>query len=191
MGDTLPPKAEGACLGRSVTSWTSGSTDIARTSPYFNALSSNGAEAAPSAAGRNKFFNTIQVDGAPFNDQFGASQTGPGGQAGAQPISLETINEVQLVVAPYNVRQGGFSGGGINAVTKSGSNQLYGTGYGFGQTSNLVGAIPAVIGSQATRIGAFSSHQLEEVWVDRWSATAFSFSRMWKASGSRRRPASR
>jgi hypothetical protein len=135
-------------------------TDIARTSPYFNALSSNGADPAPSVAGRNKFFNTIQVDGAPFNDLFGASQTGPGGQAGAQPISLDTINEVQLVVAPYDVRQGGFSGGGINAVTKSGSNQLHGTGYGFGQTSGLVGAIPAVIGSPTTRIGAFSSHQV-------------------------------
>jgi hypothetical protein len=135
-------------------------TDIARTSPYFNALSTNGADAAPSVAGRNRFFNTIQVDGAPFNDMFGASQTGPGGISGAQPISIDTINEVQLVVAPYDVRQGGFSGGGINAVTKSGSNELHGTGYGFGQTSSLVGAIPAVIGSQTTRVASFSNHQL-------------------------------
>ena len=129
-------------------------TDIARTSPYFNALSSNGADPAPSVAGRNRLFNTIQVDGGAFNDLFGASQTGPGGISGAQPISLDTINEVQLVVAPYDVRQGGFSGGGINAVTKSGSNELHGTGYGFGQTSGLVGAIPAVIGSQTTRVAA-------------------------------------
>src|SRR5262245_51222027 len=98
-------------------------TDIARTSPYFNPLSTNGADPAPSVAGRNKYFNSIQVDGAPFNDVYGASQTGPGGQAGAQPISLDAITEVQLVVAPYDVRQGGFSGGGINAVTQSGSNQ--------------------------------------------------------------------
>ena len=135
-------------------------TDIARTSPYFNAMSTNGGDPAPSVAGRNKLFNTIQVDGAAFNDLFGASQTGPGGVSGAQPISVDTINEVQLVVAPYDVRQGGFSGGGLNAVTKSGSNEFHGTGYGFGQTSSLVGAIPAVIGSQTTRIGAFSSHQL-------------------------------
>jgi hypothetical protein len=135
-------------------------TDIARSSPYFNSLSTNGADPAPSVAGRNRFFNSIQVDGAPFNDLFGASQTGPGGLTGAQPISLDTISEVQLVVAPYDVRQGGFSGGGINAVTKSGTNELHGTGYGFGQTSGLVGAIPAVIGSQTTRIGAFSNYQL-------------------------------
>jgi hypothetical protein len=166
-------------------------TDIARTSPYFNALSSNGAEAAPSVAGRNKFFNTIQVDGAPFNDQFGASQTGPGGQAGAQPISLETINEVQLVVAPYDVRQGGFSGRGINAVTKSGSNQLHGTGYGFGQTSNLVARFQRSSDRRRQGLARSAVISSEEVWVDRWSATAFSFSRMSKAPGSRRRPASR
>jgi hypothetical protein len=135
-------------------------TDIARTSPYFNALSSNGADPAPSVAGRNRLFNTIQVDGAAFNDLFGASQTGPGGTSGAQPISVDVINEVQLVVAPYDVRQGGFSGGGINAVTKSGSNQLHGTGYDFGLTSRLVGGIPAVIGSQTTRIASFSNYQL-------------------------------
>ena len=63
----------------------------------------------------------------------------PGGQTETQPISLDAIQEIQLVVSPYDVRQGGFSGGGINAITKSGTNALHGTAYYFGRNQDWVG----------------------------------------------------
>ncbi len=83
---------------------------------------------AISVAGRNNRYNNVQIDGAVNNDVFGLAASGtPGGQTEAQPISLDAIQELQLVVSPYDVRQGGFSGGGINAITKSGTNDLRGT----------------------------------------------------------------
>ena len=103
--------------------------DLAKTSVYFNAT--GGVEGSDpttlSIAGRNNRYNTVQIDGAVNNDLFGLSPTGsPNGQAEAQPISLEAIQEVQLLISPYDVRQGGFSGGGVNAITKSGSNAWHG-----------------------------------------------------------------
>src|SRR5262249_49739556 len=99
-------------------------TDVARISPLFVAQGSGAGEgpAALSVAGNSYRYNSLQIDGAVNNDLFGlASSAGtPGGTAETQPISLDAIQEIQLVVAPYDVRQGGFSGGGINAITKSG-----------------------------------------------------------------------
>ncbi len=119
-------------------------TDFARVSPYFNQTNQNGADSFLSVAGRNNRYNSIQIDGAANNDVFGLSDSGtPGGQTGAQPISLDALEELQLVVAPYDVRQGGFSGGGLNAVTKSGSNALNGTAYAFGRNESLVGSLPS------------------------------------------------
>ena len=82
-----------------------------------------------SVAGNSPRYNSLQIDGAANNDLFGlASSAGaPGGTAETQPISLDAIQEIQLVVSPYDVRQGGFTGGGINAVTKSGTNSIRGT----------------------------------------------------------------
>jgi hypothetical protein len=120
--------------------------DFARTSPYFSiSPDSAGTDAFMSVAGRNPRYNSIQIDGAVNNDVFGIPSTGtPGAQTGAQPISLDAIQEVQLVVAPYDVRQGGFTGGGLNAVTKSGGNSFTGTGYWFGRNEHLVRSIPAI-----------------------------------------------
>ncbi len=91
-----------------------------------------GATGAPvlSVAGNSFRYNSLQIDGADNNDLFGlASSAGaPGGAAETQPVSLDAIREIQLVVSPYDVRQGGFSGGGINAITKSGTNEFHGTG---------------------------------------------------------------
>ena len=135
--------------------------DFARTSPYFNATSSGG-ETFLNVAGRNNRYNSIQIDGAVNNDVFGLSATGaPGGQTGAQPVSLDAIQEIQLVVSPYDVRQGGFSGGGINAITKSGANNLNGTAYYFGRNQKLVGTIPSVINkNQDTKVGSFRDQQM-------------------------------
>jgi len=82
-----------------------------------------------SGGGQNNRFNAIQIDGSLANDVFGLSATGqPGGQAGAKQISLEAIKEYQILLSPFDVRQGYFSGFMINAVTKSGSNDFHGTG---------------------------------------------------------------
>ena len=79
-----------------------------------------------SVAGNSYRYNALQIDGAANNDLFGlaGSAGAPGGAAETQPISLDAIQEIQLVVSPYDVRQGGFSGGGINAITKSGTNSV-------------------------------------------------------------------
>jgi hypothetical protein len=118
-------------------------TDIARISPLFVAQGSGGGDgpAALSVAGNSYRYNSLQIDGAVNNDLFGlASSAGtPGGTAETQPISLDAIQEIQLVVTPYDVRQGGFSGGGINAITKSGTNDIHGTAFFFGRNQSWVG----------------------------------------------------
>jgi len=89
-------------------------------------------------AGRDGRLNNIQVDGATMRNSFGLStDLLPGGDA--QPISLDAIQEVQVNIAPYDVRQSGFTGAGINAVTRSGTNQLTGSAYGFYRNENFNG----------------------------------------------------
>jgi hypothetical protein len=121
-----------------------GIEDFARLNPYFASTAIGGTNSnALSVAGRNNRYNNIQIDGAVNNDLFGLAANGaPGGQADTQPISLDAIQEVQLLVAPYDVRQAGFSGGGINAVTRSGANQFSGTAYWFTRNQSLVGDGP-------------------------------------------------
>jgi hypothetical protein len=117
--------------------------DIVRVSPYFTSIGLNADPQSISVAGRNNRYNNIQIDGAVNNDVFGLADSGvPGGQTETQPVSLDAIQELQLVVSPYDVRQGGFSGGGINAITKSGTNALRGTGYYFGRNNDWVGESP-------------------------------------------------
>jgi hypothetical protein len=130
-------------------------TDMARTSPYFNPMGLNEDPLAVSVAGRNNRYNNVQIDGAVNNDLFGLAASGtPGGQTETQPISLDAISELQLVVSPYDVRQGGFSGGGINAITRSGSNSFRGTGYFFGRNQDFVGE-----GISETPIAEFKHNQ--------------------------------
>ena len=130
-------------------------TDIARTSPYFNPTGLNDDPLAISVAGRNNRYNNVQIDGAIYNDLFGLAASGtPGGQTEAQPISLDAIQELQLVVSPYDVRQGGFSGGGINAITKSGTNDFRGTAYFFGRNQDWVGENPT-----GSDVGQFKDQQ--------------------------------
>lgn len=93
-----------------------------------------------SFAGTSNKYNSFQVDGTVANDVFGLSATGTnGGQSGANPISLDAIEEVQVVIAPFDVRQSGFTGGGINAITKSGTNDFHASVYGFYNNQDLAG----------------------------------------------------
>ncbi|MDX5436020.1 MAG: TonB-dependent receptor, partial [Pontibacter sp.] len=110
-----------------------------------------------SIAGSNNRYNNITIDGAVNNDVFGLSGSGtPGGQAGTQPISLDAIQEIQVVVAPYDVKLGNFTGGGINAVTRSGTNTFSGSVYGFGRNENTIGK--AVEGPRV-KADEFSNYQ--------------------------------
>ncbi|ALL05139.1 hypothetical protein AQ505_06305 [Pedobacter sp. PACM 27299] len=106
-------------------------SDITRLTPQAN---------GNSFAGANNRFNNITIDGAVNNDVFGLSANGtPGGPAGTQPISLDAIQEVQVVVAPYDVTQGSFTGGGVNAITRSGTNTVEGSAYFLGRNQNTIG----------------------------------------------------
>ncbi len=106
-------------------------TDLIQTAPQVN---------GNSVAGQNNRFNNIQVDGGVNNDLFGLAASGtPGGQANATVISLEAIQEFQVQVAPFDVRQGNFTGGLINAVTKSGTNDYHGSLFGYYRGKSLAG----------------------------------------------------
>ncbi|HUS00510.1 MAG TPA: carboxypeptidase regulatory-like domain-containing protein, partial [Chitinophagaceae bacterium] len=103
----------------------------------------------PQATGNNSFggtnnrYNNITIDGAVNNDVFGLSGNGtPGGQANTSPISLDAIQEVQVVLAPYDITYGNFTGAGINAITRSGTNKFDGSAYYFTRNENTVGKDP-------------------------------------------------
>ena len=102
-------------------------TDIARLSPYSNGMSFAGGD------GRSSNFT---LDGANLNNNFGLTDKLPGG---GSPISMDAIDEVQIVVSPFDVRQTNFIGGGINAVTKSGTNKFKGTAYIYYNNENMHG----------------------------------------------------
>ena len=105
-------------------------TDITRLSPYGgNGMSFAGTD------GRTANFT---VDGANFNNNFGLSDNLPGG---GNPISIEAIEEMQVVISPYDVRQTNFIGGGVNAITKSGTNKFRGSAYIFHRNENLRGDV--------------------------------------------------
>ena len=102
--------------------------DVTRLSPYGgNGMSFVGTD------GRTANFT---VDGANFNNNFGLSSALPGG---GNPISIESIEELQVVIAPYDVRQTNFIGGGVNAITKSGTNTFKGSAYTYHRNENMRG----------------------------------------------------
>lgn len=114
--------------------------------PTINRSLSDFTKLTPSASstssmsfgGRSSNFNNVTVDGALFNNSFGLSGT-LGGQASSQPISLDAIDQIQVDLAPYDVRQGFFTGAGVNTVIKSGTNEIKGSVYYYGRGTGLTG----------------------------------------------------
>lgn len=110
--------------------------DVAKLSPMVAENKGGGI----TIAGTNNRYNSFQIDGMVSNDVFGLAGTGTnGGQTGANPISMDAIEEIQVVVSPFDVRQGGFTGGAINAITKSGTNTLRGSAYGYYTNQDFYG----------------------------------------------------
>ena len=126
--------------------------DITRLAPQAMVSKDGGI----SIAGTNSRYNSFQIDGTASNDMYGLTSTGTnGGLAGANPVPLDAISDIQVVTAPFDVRQGGFSGGGINAITKSGTNTFSGTAYGYYNDHNFYGRSPvsgAKLAEQQTQI---------------------------------------
>ena len=102
--------------------------DYIRLSPYANGMS---------LAGGDGRMTNFTVDGANFNNNYGLNSDLPGGN---NPISIESIDEIQLVISPYDVRQTGFIGGGINTVTKSGTNTFKGSAYTYFTNEKMQGS---------------------------------------------------
>ncbi|GAC1304925.1 MAG: hypothetical protein NVSMB24_13110 [Mucilaginibacter sp.] len=111
--------------------------------PTFNRSLSDFTKLTPSAnglsfGGRSSLYNNLTVDGALFNNSFGLSST-LGGQTSSQPISLDAIDQIQVDIAPYDVRQGNFTGAGVNTVVKSGTNTFKATIYDYIRGTSLTG----------------------------------------------------
>jgi hypothetical protein len=107
--------------------------DMARLTPQYNP-----AGFGFSFAGQDNRLNNMTVDGSYFNNSFGLSGQ-PGDRTGVSPISLDAIEQVQVNVAPYDVRQGNFVGAGVNTVTKSGTNEFSGSVYYQYRDEGMVG----------------------------------------------------
>lgn len=117
--------------------------DIVKNSPLAMTSKNGGI----TFVGSNNRYNSFQIDGTVANDVFGLSAGGTNGaQTGANPISMDAIQEIQVVVAPYDVRQSGFTGGGINAITKQGTNETHGSAYTYFNNQNMYGKYSAVRG---------------------------------------------
>ena len=92
-----------------------------------------------SFGGKNWLYNNISVDGSYFNNPFGLDDPAPGGQTNAEPLPFDAIAQIQVSIAPFDVREGGFTGAGINGVTKSGTNNVEGSIYSFFRNEKLQG----------------------------------------------------
>lgn len=135
-----------------------GLNDFLRLSPQ-----STGYGSGVSFVGTNNRYNAVFIDGAVNNDVFGLSDTGTnGGQTGISPVSIDIIDQFQVVLSPYDVSLGGFAGGGVNAVTKSGTNNFEGTAYYFLQNESMVGKTNKTLtdrtGSERKSLNPFSNN---------------------------------
>ena len=132
--------------------------DFLRFTPSVKLLGGTGGLTGISIAGQNNRFNSFYIDGAVNNDQFGLSASGTnGGQTAVGPISMDAVDQIQVMVSPFDASIGNFTGGGINATTKGGTNTTSGTVYSFTQNQDLTGKTPTGLKSAATKLNPFSA----------------------------------
>lgn len=124
-------------------------TDFTKLTPQANGTSFAGQD--------NRFIN-LTVDGSIFNNSFGL-QALPGSQTNASPISVDAIEEIQVNVSPYNVKDAGFTGASINAVTRSGTNTFHGSGFYNQRNQNYVGTKAGPDGKTPVTISNFDVKQ--------------------------------
>jgi len=120
-------------------------SDIARMNPYANQTQTAGTDGLQglSIMGVNSRFNNFQIDGAVANDVFALGAAGTAGsQANSNFLSLDAIERIRVNVSPYDIRQSGFTGGLINAITRGGTNEFHGSVFFFGRNQDLVGSSP-------------------------------------------------
>jgi hypothetical protein len=112
-----------------------------------------------SIAGQNNRYNQIMFDGAVNNDVFGLSESGTnGGQTGSSPISIDAIESFQVGVSPYDVALGNFTGGTVNAITKSGTNKFKGSAYWINRNESFAGKTPTGPKENAKRLPDFQGN---------------------------------
>ncbi|OQP52125.1 hypothetical protein A4H97_25900 [Niastella yeongjuensis] len=112
-----------------------------------------------SIAGQNNRYNQLMIDGATNNDNFGLSDQGTnGGQTGAPPISIDAIEAIQVGISPYDVSLGNFTGGTINAITKSGTNRFTGSAYYVNRNEGIAGKTPTGDKDNAKKLADFKSN---------------------------------
>lgn len=133
--------------------------DILKQSPLVSSSKTGGI----SVTGTNNRYNSFMIDGAVSNDAFGLTNSGTnGGQSNATPISLEAIEQMSINASPFDIRQSGFTGGAINVVTKSGTNEFHGSAYGYFNNQDFYGKWNQVsekddkLTSQSTQTYGFS-----------------------------------
>jgi len=135
-------------------------SDFTKMTPQASITSDGGIN----IAGSNSRYNSFFIDGAMNNDVFGLADNGTnGGQIGISPFSVDAIEQFQVVIAPYDVRHGGFTGGGINAVTRMGSNQVEGSAYFFTRNEALAGKTPT------------DDETIERKKLDKFNANTYGF----------------
>lgn len=129
-------------LGRNFTDFVANTPQVSTSGPGL------------SGGGTNNRYNNIQIDGATESDLFGLGSTGqPGGQARGKSIGLESVKQYQVLLSPFDVRYGNFAGALINAVTKSGTNDLSGSAYYFYRNESLTRDRPYLNDFRQTQYG--------------------------------------
>ncbi len=114
-----------------------------------------------SFGGDNDRYNNLLVDGATLNDVFGLGEGTPGSSAGVEsPISIDAIEEFNVDIAPYDVTNNNFTGGQINAITKSGTNTLEGGAYYQLRNESFVGNYVTEAGETSEDVSTFDEQYL-------------------------------